>query len=211
MNQQYSAIIEGLLFIYGDDGVSLLDIQTVLDNLKPTEIKEIIIELNKKYLADESCAFCIQTYKKNNFRLQTKPELHEYFAKLEEYNENKKLSHSTIEVLSIIAYKQPITKQSIDEIRNVDSTYQLYKLREKKLIRVVGKDVENNRSNLYGITDNFFKVFNIKGGLEELPVISEQDIQLAIQNNAEQKQEQEQQSTDLYGNVDDFNLDSENN
>ncbi|QVK08824.1 SMC-Scp complex subunit ScpB [Mycoplasma mycoides] len=208
MNQQYSAIIEGLLFIYGDDGVSLLDIQTVLDNLKPTEIKEIIIELNKKYLSDPSSAFCIQTYKKNNYRLQTKPELHEYFAKLEQYNENKKLSHSTIEVLSIIAYKQPITKQQIDEIRNVDSTYQLYKLREKKLIKVVGKDLENNRSNLYGITDNFFKVFNIKGGIEELPTISDDDIKQAIENNNEIKQEQ--QNLDLYGNIDDFNLDSQN-
>ncbi|AJK51624.1 SMC-Scp complex subunit ScpB [Mycoplasma capricolum subsp. capripneumoniae] len=209
MKLQYSAIIEGLLFIYGDDGVSLLDIQTVLENLKPTEIKEIIIELNKKYLADQSTAFCIQTYKKNNYRLQTKPELHPYFAKLEQYNENKKLSHSTIEVLSIIAYKQPITKQSIEEIRNVDCSYQLHKLREKRLIKVVGKDLENNRSNLYAITDNFFKVFNIKGGIEELPVISDQDIKQAIQNNNEQKQAQ--QVVDLYGNVDDFNLDNQNN
>ncbi|AEM68764.1 SMC-Scp complex subunit ScpB [Mycoplasma putrefaciens] len=196
------AIIEGLLFIYGDEGISLVEIQNVLESIKPNEIKQAIIDLNKKYLADEDSALSIQVFAKNKYRMQTKPELHSYFAKLEKFQENRKLSRSTIEVLSIVAYKGPISKSEIDNLRNSDSAYQMYKLREKKLIKAIKKDPVT-RANLYTITDNFFKIFNLEKGLEELPSISDQEIQEII----DQQTKQDNENQDLFGQVEDFDLD----
>lgn len=169
MNKNIKAIIEGLLFIYGDEGISLLDFQNVLEDKRPADIQEIILELQKLYSENDDCAFSIQKFGKNKYRLQTKPELHEYFAKLEIVKNNTRLSPSCIEVLSVITYKGPITKNQIDEMRDADSSYQFYKLRDRKLIKAVGKT--ETGANLYTITDNFFKLFNIQGGFEALPQI----------------------------------------
>ncbi|KNG79395.1 SMC-Scp complex subunit ScpB [Mycoplasma sp. HU2014] len=202
MNTNIKAIIEGLLFIYGDDGISLLEIQDVLDTIKPNDIKQAIIDLNKKYQDDETCALSIQVFGNHKYRMQTKPELHEHFAKLEKQENNRKLSQSTIEVLSIIAYKGPISKSQIDFLRNSDSAYQMYKLREKKIIKVAKKD-ENTRANLYTITDNFFKIFNLQGGIESLPTISDEEIDKLIE---QQEIEQKQENQHLFDQVEDFDI-----
>ncbi|PPE06787.1 SMC-Scp complex subunit ScpB [Mesoplasma corruscae] len=169
MNSSMKSIIEGLLFVYGEEGISLLEIQNVLEDKRPVDIQEVILELEKSYKASEDCAFSIQKFGKNKYRLQTKPELHEYLAKLEATKSISRLSPSCVEVLSIITYKGPISKNSIDEIREADSSYQFYKLRDKKLIKAVGKS--ETGANLYSITDNFFKLFNIQGGMESIPQI----------------------------------------
>ncbi|PPE05280.1 SMC-Scp complex subunit ScpB [Williamsoniiplasma lucivorax] len=169
------AIIEGLLFLYGDEGIALTDLENVLENEKPSEIKGAIKALEEKYYEDESSAFSIQKFSTNKYRLQTKTTLHEWFAKLEDINIQTKLSMSAIEVLSIVAYKGPISKAEIDNIRGVDSTYQIYKLKDRHLIRSVGK-TEGTRANLYAITENFFKLFNLNGGKELLPQISDDEL-----------------------------------
>ncbi|AVN60548.1 SMC-Scp complex subunit ScpB [Mesoplasma entomophilum] len=169
MNNNIKAIVEGLLFVYGDEGISLLDLQNVLEDVRPVTIQETILELEKKYSSDADSAFSIQKFGKNKYRLQTKPELHEYFAKLELEVNNSRLSNSSIEVLSIIVYKGPISKHDIELIRQAECSYQIYRLRQKKLIKAVGKT--STGANLYTITDNFFKLFNITGGFEALPQI----------------------------------------
>lgn len=169
MNSNIKAVVEGLLFVYGDDGISLLDLQNVLEDVRPVVIQEAILDLEKKYSSDPDCAFSIQKFGKNKYRLQTKPELHEYFAKLELEVNNSRLSNSSIEVLSIIVYKGPISKHNIEAIRQAECSYQIYRLRQKKLIKAVAKT--STGANLYTITDNFFKLFNITGGMEALPQI----------------------------------------
>ncbi|ATQ35729.1 chromosome condensation and segregation factor B [Mesoplasma entomophilum] len=169
MNNNIKAVVEGLLFVYGDEGISLLDLQNVLEDVRPVTIQETILELEKKYSSDVDSAFSIQKFGKNKYRLQTKPELHEYFAKLELEVNNSRLSNSSIEVLSIIVYKGPISKHDIELIRQAECSYQIYRLRQKKLIKAVGKT--STGANLYTITDNFFKLFNITGGFEALPQI----------------------------------------
>ncbi|WP_027063133.1 SMC-Scp complex subunit ScpB [Mesoplasma seiffertii] len=185
MNNNLKAIIEGLLFIYGDDGIALLDLQTVLENHKPSEIKAAINELEEKYKNDESSAFSIQRFGTNKLRLQTKETLYEWFAKLEVVKDQSKLSKSSIEVLSIVAYKGPISKAGIDHIRGADSSYQVYKLRQRNLIRVTGKSEDLGRSNLYSITENFFKLFNLSGGKETLPLIGDEELQEIIAENVQ--------------------------
>ncbi|AUF83676.1 SMC-Scp complex subunit ScpB [Mesoplasma syrphidae] len=185
MSNNLKAIIEGLLFIYGDDGIALIDLQTVLENHKPSEIKLAVSELEEKYKSDDSSAFSIQRFGTNKLRLQTKEVLYEWFAKLEVAKEQSKLSKSSIEVLSIVAYKGPISKVGIDHIRGADSSYQVYKLKQRNLIRVTGKSEDLGRSNLYSITENFFKLFNLSGGKETLPLIGGEELQEIISENVE--------------------------
>ncbi|WP_031543023.1 SMC-Scp complex subunit ScpB [Mesoplasma photuris] len=193
MNREKTkAIIEGLLFLNGDDGISLLDIQTVLEEIKPNDIKTMIDELDQKYANDPESVYSIQTFAKTKFRLQTKSEFHEYFAKLEFTQDQRKLSNSSVEVLSIVAYKGPISKSAIDAIRGTDSSYAVYKLKERNLIRVSGKDDSIGRSNLYSITDNFFKLFNLVGGKEVLPTIDEDELQSMIDDNIEKLEKLDQ-------------------
>lgn len=198
-NQELMAIIEGILFIHGDDGISLLNLETVLDTEKPSAIKNAIEMLEKKYETDLGSSFSIQKFSTNKYRLQTKPHLHSWFAKLEIAQSQSKLSASSIEVLSIIAYKGPIAKSEIDNIRGTDCAYQVYKLKERNLIRSVGKDEENGRANLYSITDNFFKLFNLIGGKESLPQITDEEIEQAFA--AEQSKEEQSNKNIFNDNI----------
>ncbi|WP_026389687.1 SMC-Scp complex subunit ScpB [[Acholeplasma] multilocale] len=204
-NKEIQAIIEGILFIYGEEGISFSDLQNVLENEKSSAIKNAIQDLKVKYDNDEGSAFSIQNFGQNKFRLQTKPHLHEYFAKLEMAQSQSKLSNSSIEVLSIVAYKGPIAKSGIDEIRGVDSSYQVYKLKERNLIRVSGKSEEIGNANLYTITENFYKLFNLQGGLEVLPSIGEDELQNIIDENLAEldKNKEQNKNRDIFADEDD--------
>jgi len=196
-NKELQAIIEGLLFIKGDDGISMTELQEVLINQKPSEIRQVIDELNAKYAKDESCAFSIQKFGGKKFRLQTKPVLHQYLMKLTNSEETHKLSNSIVEVLSVIAYQGPLTKGEIDDLRNSDSSYQLQKLRERKLINAVGKSEENPRANIYEITENFYKIFNINGK-DEMPTINFNEVK-SSQEMFEDQESKTQNLKDIFG------------
>lgn len=185
--KQLKAIIEAALFVHGDDGIDLMDLMTILPDAKPNDIKKVIEEMNESYAKDESSAFSIQKFGEHKYRLQTKPELFDQLAKLADVETKKELSRSALEVLSIVAYQGPIKKSKIDAIRTSDSSYQIQKLRDLDLIEVLGKDEENPNANLYGITDNFYKMFNLKGK-EDLPEINFDEIPSA--EELEQKKEQ---------------------
>jgi len=174
-NKELQAVIEGLLFVSGDDGLSLVTIQEVFPEEKPSVIRAAIDELIAKYAKDLTSALAVQKFGGNKFRMQTKPILHDYIAKLNLVEEHSKLSNSVVEVLSVIAYRGPITKGEIDDIRNADSAYQLQKLRDRKLVEATGKSEENPRANIYQITDNFFKIFNLNSKAD-IPVIDFNDI-----------------------------------
>jgi segregation and condensation protein B len=191
-NKELQAIIEGLLFIKGDDGISMDELQDALINQKPSEIRQVIDELNTKYAKDDSCAFSIQKFGGKKFRLQTKPILHQYLMKLANSEETHKLSNSIVEVLSIVAYQGPLTKGEIDDLRNSDSAYQLQKLRERKLVKAVGKSEENPRANIYQITENFYKIFNINGK-DDMPIIDLDE----VKSSQEMFEDQESKTQNL--------------
>lgn len=174
-NKQLQAIIEGLLFISGDDGIELGEIGQVLREEKPSTIKKVLAELTQKYAQDEASSFSIQKFNANKYRLQTKPEYNNYLARLRSTDQPHKLTPSAIEVLSIIAYEGPITRHEIDKIRKSDSTYQVQRLKEKQLIQVVGRN-QTTKAGLYEVTDNFYKIFNLTNGKEDLPTINFDDL-----------------------------------
>ena len=157
-------IVEGLLFVSGEDGLTLEEISNIIE--KPTEeIKKIIKELYNDY--EDSNRGIQLEYLGNHFKLTTKKEHKEYYKKLVE-EDNSTLSQSALEVLAIIAYNAPITRSSIDEIRGVNSSYAIRKLLIKNLIEVTGRSELPGRPKLYNITSNFLDYLGL-GSIDELP------------------------------------------
>lgn len=165
---KYESIIEAVLFASGE----------------PLKLKQIslIIECNEKYSKrildsmiikynDEKRGIkliCIN----DSYQLVTKPENSDYVSKLLKTNSRQSLSQAAMETLAIIAYKQPITRIDVDEIRGVKSDRAILTLQDKRLIKESGRLDVPGRPILYSTTDEFLRSFSI-GNLDELPNLDE--------------------------------------
>ena len=165
MNKQ--GILEGLLFVVGDDGLTLKQISELLDEDIDT-CKEILLSLKQSYEA-ENRGIRI-SYLGDAFRLTTKKEHKDYYQKLIVNPNTNTLSQAALETLAIIAYNQPITRIEIDELRGVNNTWLLRKLVAKGLIKEVGKSTMPGRPNLYGTTSDFLDYFGLST-IKDLPKI----------------------------------------
>ncbi len=157
-------VLEGLLFVVGDEGVTLEDICKVL-NVSEEKAKELLTALKKEYEKDERGIKI--SYLGNAFKLTTKKEHKEFYQKLVTERVDT-LSQAQLEVLAIIAYNEPITRIEIDEIRGISSTYVIRKLLSKDLIKVVGKSDLPGKPNLYKTTREFLDCFGL-ASLNDLP------------------------------------------
>ena len=163
------AIVEGLLFLSGEDGLTLEDISKVIEK-DIEEVKSIIKELYNDY-TDENRGIQME-FLGNHFKLTTKKEHKEYYKKLVLDEENSILSQSALETLAIIAYNAPLTRVDIDNIRGVNSSYVVRKLLLKGLIEEVGRSDAPGRPRLYNITPRFLDYFGL-GSTDELPKLKE--------------------------------------
>ena len=126
------AILEGLLFVVGEDGLTLDQIEEVLD-ITEEESHELLTELKNDYL-DDNRGIRID-FLGNRFKLTTKSEHKEYYQKLIENPETNVLSQAALETLAIIAYNSPITRVQIDSMRGVSSSSIVRKLVAKGFIK----------------------------------------------------------------------------
>jgi len=163
-NREVKSIIEALLFIWGDP-LSLQDLSEVLGK-KKEDIKEIISEMIDDFNYNRRGLQIIQI--NDSFQLCTRSEHFEWITKLCTPRYNRTLSNAALETLSIIAYKQPITKAEIEMIRGVKCDKALNTLLEKSLVREVGRLEKTGRPILYGTTEEFLKCFGL-ATLDELP------------------------------------------
>lgn len=156
--------IEALLFASGDP-LTLNDLSAQLEE-KSKLIEAIIHEMIEEYEKPERGIkiICI----KGSYQLVTKAENADYIQKLLKKNKRQSLSQASIESLAIIAYKQPITRIDIDEIRGVKSESAIQKLVERDLIKEVGRLDVPGRPILYGTTEEFLRQFELKD-LSQLP------------------------------------------
>lgn len=175
----FKAIVEGLLFVSGEEGLSLEEIANLIEKEKK-ETSEIIKELYNDY--DNNDRGMHIEFLGNKFKFTTKSEHKEYYKKLVEQEENSILSQSSLETLAIIAYNGPITRISIDEIRGVNSSYVIRKLLLKGLIEEVGKEESPGKPRLYNITSRFLDYFGL-GNIEELPKIETDNKETDEDNN----------------------------
>ena len=162
-------ILEGLLFVVGDEGLTLDDVTEVL-NITEDEAKKLVHNLKTNY--EKNNRGLRLNYLGNTFKLTTKEEHKEYYEKLLENPKTHTLSQAALEVLAIIAYNEPITRVDIDNMRGVDSIYVLRKLLAKGLIKEAGKSNTPGRPILYKTTDDFLDYFGL-ATKEDLPKIEE--------------------------------------
>jgi segregation and condensation protein B len=156
--------IEALLFASGDP----LSLQDLVNHLEEkSKIIEIIIqEMIEEYENSNRGIkiICI----KGSYQLVTKSENADYIQKLLKKNKRQSLSQASIESLAIVAYKQPITRIDIDEIRGVKSESAIQRLIERDLIKEIGRLEVPGRPILYGTTEEFLRQFELKD-LQDLP------------------------------------------
>ena len=163
------AVLEGLLFVVGEEGLTLEQIEDVLD-IDEEYAKNLIMELKKDY-EDESRGLRID-FLGNRFKLTTKFEHKEYYQKLIENPETNTLSQAALETLAIIAYNEPITRVQVDAIRGVGSVNIIRKLVAKGFIKESGRSDLPGRPILYETTNEFLDYFG-SSSTEDLPDISE--------------------------------------
>lgn len=165
--------IEALLFVAGEDGLRVQQIAEIL-SMPSTGVYQSLEKLAAKYEQDpDSSLSLIET--SNTFKLVTKQNFAELLKVYSKSPINQSLSRAALETLSIIAYKQPITRVEIDDIRGVNSSGAIAKLQAFELIREDGKKEVIGRPNLYVTTDYFLDYMGINH-LEELPVVTDTEL-----------------------------------
>jgi len=166
--------IEALIFC-SPGPIKVVDIKTCLSEMFNADVPDediagAIQRLEEKYIADE---YSFQLYKAGGgYQFLTKPAYQASIGIMLKQQSKKRLSTSAMETLSIIAYKQPISKTEIENIRGVNCDYAVQKLLDKSLIEITGKADSIGRPMLYGTTPKFMEYFGIND-LAELPVPKE--------------------------------------
>lgn len=167
------AEIEALLFVAGEEGLSLRQMAEVLE-LPATGLTQSLEKLIEKYAEDaESSLTVLQS--SNRYRLVTKEEHAELLRRYSRTPINQSMSRALLETLSIVAYKQPITRLEVDEIRGVNSSAAMAKLVTFELIEAIGHKEVIGRPRLYATTPGFLDFIGINS-LEELPEVTDLDL-----------------------------------
>lgn len=166
--------IEALLYA-SEHGIGVAEIQQVLeatagDRIDEQAILEALDDIKTRYQSD---AHVLELKSINNgYQFLTKPQYYDTVNQLQAHRAKKKLSQAALETLAIIAYRQPITKLEIEQIRGVNCDYSVQRLLEKELIKIVGKADALGKPILYGTSDLFMDHFGITS-TADLPKLKE--------------------------------------
>ena len=166
---KFVGILEGLLFVIGDEGLTLDQIKDML-NISEEDCKEVVRLLRDKYKSEDSGIQLV--FLGNSFKLSTKREHKDYYQKLVENPTTNTLSQAALETLAIIAYNEPITIQEIENIRGVSSRDMVKRLAAKGFIKEVGKREGLVRATTYATTSDFLDYFGLSSK-DELPRFEE--------------------------------------
>lgn len=162
-------IIEALLFT-SEKPIAVDQIKEVLDEIDSKDIRAIILELKSEY---ETLGRSFKIYEvAGGFQMVTEPAFAEYLKRFYKAKSKDKLTKPALETLAIIAYRQPITRADIEDIRGVNVDGVVKTLAERLLIRITGRKDAPGRPILYGTTKEFLERFGLNS-LSELPKLSE--------------------------------------
>ncbi|QZE12553.1 SMC-Scp complex subunit ScpB [Mycoplasma sp. Ms02] len=187
-------ILEALLYVQGDAGLTLEQVKDIFNLSNLMEAKKIVMDFIKEYNAEERGLKVVEF--NDVYKLATRESMKEYVSKMVNMNNRQRLSNSAIEVAGIVAYKQPVTRGQITNIRGGRSSDNIIQtLLIKGIIKEVGRASTPGNPTLYGVTDLFYDYFKIKS-LSELPPLKD--------FNYIDTQEQEQEDFDLYGSQREF-------
>ena len=162
--EKQKAIIEAILFAAGRI-IKINELMAILE-ISSDEIIAIINSMQEDYSKGDRGIEIIKV--EDGYQLATKKDMYEYLYPIFDKRSKPNLSQASMETLAIIAYNPKITRAEIEAIRGVNSDGTIYKLLEYNLIENVGKADLPGRPTMYGVTENFYKMFGITS-LEELP------------------------------------------
>ena len=166
---ELKSIVEGLLFASGDEGITCKQITRILTISEQT-VMDLLNELKHEYETTARGFILMQS--DQAFHLTTKSEHSSYYQKLLESPQSSKMSQAALETLAIIAYKQPITRTEIDEIRGVKSDRPVQTLLSRFLITEVGRRESIGKPILFGTSKEFLTYFGLTS-IDELPPLPE--------------------------------------
>jgi segregation and condensation protein B len=175
--------IEALLFVAGDEGMTVKQLAQYID-VDIMDIEAGLSELQSQYNEEEQRGITVKQMA-GTYQLTTKPEVSDTLKKLIENPTNQVLTGASLEVLAIIAYKQPITRAEVEDLRGVKSERPIATLVSRALIQEVGRAEGTGRAILYGTTKEFLNYFGLKN-IKELPPLPDE------------VDEEDEQPTDLF-------------
>ncbi len=161
--EQLDEIIEALLLVSGD-GISTSEIVELLE-LQQSEVKQSVARLKKKY--GGKCGIHLLNYN-GKIQFGSNPDYADAISSVLNPIKEKELSNAALETVAIVAYKQPVTRLEIEQIRGVNCDYAVQVLLKHNLIEVVGRKDVVGKPLLFGTTDVFLKRFQIES-IEQLP------------------------------------------
>ena len=166
-NKNYEAIIEAILFTMGNS-VELEKIASAIE-LDAGQTKQIIEQMMERYESPESGVKIVEL--DGSYQMCTKSEMYECLIRIAKQPKRHALTDVLLETLSIIAYKQPITKAEIEKIRGVSCDHAVNKLVEYNLVCELGRLDAPGRPLLFGTTEEFLRSFGVQS-IDELPVLN---------------------------------------
>jgi segregation and condensation protein B len=165
LNQRQLAVLEGLLFVTGDEGLTAAQAADTL-GISEKQAEELFAQLQKAWQSDDRGLEVVRYG--DIYRFLTKAFVHSYAARLFSKDVKTQLSQAALETLAIIAYKQPVTRVEIEEIRGVSADAMLRKLIARGMVKEDGRSEAPGRPILYSVTNEFMDAFQLLS-LDELP------------------------------------------
>ncbi len=167
-DREIKSVLEALLFLSGE----VLTVAAVKDvlGLPEADVKRFMSELIAEYTEKNTGLMVVEIA--NGYQMVTNPSYAEWIKKFRSMHTSSRLSMPALETLAIIAYKQPIIKAEIEQIRGVNSDSAIRTLYEKRLIKIMGRKEAPGRPFLYGTTREFLQYFGLKD-LTELPTLKD--------------------------------------
>lgn len=170
-----ASILESLLLV-STDPIPVDKARQLLGHLNRAQLREVIALLRAKYPADSSGILVEEVAR--GFQFRTNPANQDHVRRLFD-TKPPRFSRAALETLAIIAYKQPLTRQEIEQIRGVDCAGSLKTLMDRRLVKVMGKKDVPGKPFLFGTTREFMETFSL-GSLSELPSMREIEDFLAV-------------------------------
>ena len=192
-------ILEALLFA-AEEPLPARRIAAMIEEAAPESIADLVRDLNADYLREDR-AFHVQEVA-GGYRLVTRPEFASWVADLRASDASPRLSQAALETLSIVAYKQPVTRAELESIRGVTVEGVLKTLVDRELVRITGREEGMGRPLLYGTTDHFLEYFGLPS-LDALPRPDELEILFADRERQEELVLEEEPAPHALGATDD--------
>lgn len=167
--RELKAILEAVLFV-SSDPVPIARLTSILGKISKAEVVQALTMLAHDLEQDGRGIQLVQVA--GGYRLVTKQEYGPWLKRMDKAKAAQKLSRSALESLAIIAYKQPLVRSEIEEIRGVETSGVLRTLLERKLVRIVGRKEVPGRPIMYGTTKFFLEHFGLQD-LSQLPPLRE--------------------------------------